>query len=405
MFRKLLIVDDEPTNRQLVVEMLGRQAYHFVQASNGEECLALAEQEKPDMIIMDWQMPRVDGMEALRRLKVIPDLMDIPVLFMSGIMTTPVDLMAAMEEGAVDFLQKPFDRLTLRARVRNMLMLSEMAIELKQKFEQLESSTRMIEALFAGITHPLVYYTRRGVIMHYNKPFGDLLGTEEAQSLTGRLIHSFFSEKVQNVHIQKDTELMAQGGEMSYELSCDLSSADFLFSKKLHYNVDGSVAGIICSMTDITSLKRSHEQLMEAKKRELVSSTLRLIHASELNNRLISRLGDLQKHVDPTGVKIISEIVKQNHMAVSQSVWDDFEARFENVYESFYQTLNASYPDLTPGERKLCALLRLNISSKDIAAITNQNPNSVDMARYRLRKKLNLSPEDNLVDFLLKTDR
>ena len=78
--------------------------------------------------------------------------------------------------------------------------------------------------------------------------------------------------------------------------------------------------------------------------------------------------------------------------------------RFEQVYEVFYKRLMEQFPDLTPGERKLCALLRLNVSSKDIAAITFQNPQSVDMARYRLRKKLNLTGEDNLVDFLTKID-
>jgi DNA-binding CsgD family transcriptional regulator len=59
------------------------------------------------------------------------------------------------------------------------------------------------------------------------------------------------------------------------------------------------------------------------------------------------------------------------------------------------------FPDLTTGEKKMCALLRLNLSSKDIASITFQNPQSVDMARYRLRKKMDLKKEENLIDFLM----
>jgi DNA-binding CsgD family transcriptional regulator len=63
------------------------------------------------------------------------------------------------------------------------------------------------------------------------------------------------------------------------------------------------------------------------------------------------------------------------------------------------------FPALTPNERKLCALLRSGLSSKDIAILTFQNPQSVDVARYRLRKKLNMANEENLSDFLLSIEK
>jgi DNA-binding CsgD family transcriptional regulator len=92
-------------------------------------------------------------------------------------------------------------------------------------------------------------------------------------------------------------------------------------------------------------------------------------------------------------------------MNMSEQIWNDFETRFENAFDSFYTALLEKFPGLTPNERKLCALLRSGLSSKDIAMLTFQNPQSVDVARYRLRKKLNLVNDENLIDFLLRIDK
>jgi CheY-like chemotaxis protein len=124
MHKKILVTDDDTLNIALIREMLGARNFRFLEAMNGVECVELAQKEHPDLIIMDWQMPKMNGMEALRHLKANPETEEIPVLMATGIMNSPENLVTAMEEGAVDFLRKPFDRLELRARVRNMLLPS-----------------------------------------------------------------------------------------------------------------------------------------------------------------------------------------------------------------------------------------------------------------------------------------
>jgi DNA-binding CsgD family transcriptional regulator len=94
--------------------------------------------------------------------------------------------------------------------------------------------------------------------------------------------------------------------------------------------------------------------------------------------------------------EIISEL-KQN---LDETSWREFEYRFARVHESFYDTLDAQFPDLTPAERKVCAMLKLNMSSKEIAAITMVRPESVDTARSRIRKKLDIDKDENLTEFL-----
>ena len=202
-------------------------------------------------------------------------------------------------------------------------------------------------------------------------------------------------------HRDHDRELIESKVDKTYESRFVLLERDYIFSKTLYYKSEKNPEGILCMLTDITELKLAHNEIMESKKRELTSSALRLIHLSEMNNNLISDLEKITEYTTKKGSELIRNTISKFNNNATGSVWKEFETRFENVYESFYERLNQLFPDLTPGEKKLCALLRLNLTSKDIAALTFQNPQSVDMARYRLRKKFNLEKDENLVDFLM----
>lgn len=81
--------------------------------------------------------------------------------------------------------------------------------------------------------------------------------------------------------------------------------------------------------------------------------------------------------------------------------WEQFAVHFDKVHSDFLITLKDRYPNLTPSELKLCAYLRLNLCSKEIAQIMNISIKSVELARYRLRKKLQIQPDVNLYNFLL----
>ena len=81
--------------------------------------------------------------------------------------------------------------------------------------------------------------------------------------------------------------------------------------------------------------------------------------------------------------------------------WTDFNAHFESINATFYNRIKQEYPDISPNDLKLCALIKLNLSIKEMSAILNISPNSVKTARYRLRKKLRLNTEDNLTEFIL----
>jgi DNA-binding CsgD family transcriptional regulator len=108
---------------------------------------------------------------------------------------------------------------------------------------------------------------------------------------------------------------------------------------------------------------------------------------------------DLGKN--PASGKVNMIIKKIDRSIDTEQQWQVFESHFENVHEEFLNRIKAKYPDLSPRELKLCAYLRLNISSKEIANLMNISVRGVEISRYRLRKKLGLDHETNLTDFIL----
>ncbi len=85
--------------------------------------------------------------------------------------------------------------------------------------------------------------------------------------------------------------------------------------------------------------------------------------------------------------------------------WNNFKLYFENVHREFFIRLNQDFPDLTPNELKLAALIRLNLNIKESALILGISPESVKTARYRLRKKLNLEQETSILNFFLELEQ
>lgn len=401
--KKVLLVDDEPLNLKLYEKMLKEHKFEISTASNGKECLEKVYSIFPDLVILDWNMPVMDGIEALETLKKDELTRDIPVLMITGVMTSSEDLAYAMGVGAVDFLKKPFDKQELNARVRNILMLAESQNELKRQNNRLEDQNLFVASLIESIPHPVVYCSLEGILHSCNKAFEQLSG-QTKDELIDRSIYRLFKGEEVAFHVQKDMELIQNRQALSYEKNGFEGTQIFLISKNLVFDRQKQPAGIVSVFTDITAVKQANEQVLNAKKAELISGAVRLMNASELNSNLI---GDLQKHFPFAGKEtqdIIRQIESKYRMSANDQIWSDFESRFESAFDSFYKRLLEKFPALTPNERKLCALLRSGLSSKDIAILTFQNPQSVDVARYRLRKKLNLTNEENLTDFLLSVE-
>ncbi len=117
---RVLLVEDEPAQRTVLAYNLEAEGFAVTQADNGEDAMVLVDEEDPDIIILDWMMPKVSGIEVCRRLKMRPDTRGIPIIMLSA-RAEEVDRIRGLETGADDYVIKPYSVLELMARARAQL--------------------------------------------------------------------------------------------------------------------------------------------------------------------------------------------------------------------------------------------------------------------------------------------
>lgn len=140
------------------------------------------------------------------------------------------------------------------------------------------------------------------------------------------------------------------------------------------------------------------------KNKELANATLHLIQKNKSLTKLKDELNHFIKshsseNLDMHGINRLKKRINKD--LKNEKNWDLFNTYFDDVHQDFIDRLKKEYSDLTPKELRLCSYLRMNISTKEIAPLMNISIRGVEISRYRLRKKLNLSHDTNLVDFIL----
>jgi len=129
---RVLVIDDCIDLHRLLKVRLGAEGHELFESTSGEHGLESARKIDPDVILLDLEMPGLDGFEVLRKLKEEPRLQDVPVIVVSG-QQEPGDKVTAFDLGAIDFVGKPFDMAELRARVRSALRLNSLMKMLAQR--------------------------------------------------------------------------------------------------------------------------------------------------------------------------------------------------------------------------------------------------------------------------------
>jgi hypothetical protein len=144
------------------------------------------------------------------------------------------------------------------------------------------------------------------------------------------------------------------------------------------------------------------ESELSIKNKELTVNLIALIKKNEMLSSISDQLIRLERETKGTEAKdVITQLSQILRTSTDNKMLSEFSARFQEIHAGFYEKLLKSYPDLTQNELKLCAFLRLNMTTKDISELTGQILPSIDQARYRLRKKLGIAnSETNLVTFL-----
>jgi two-component system, cell cycle response regulator DivK len=120
MSKRILVVEDQEDNRQIIRDMLTATDYELTEAANGEEALAAVARERPDLILMDIQLPGIDGYEATRRIKADPSLNSIPIIAVTSYALSGEE-QKARAAGCDDYVAKPYSPRLFLAKIRELL--------------------------------------------------------------------------------------------------------------------------------------------------------------------------------------------------------------------------------------------------------------------------------------------
>jgi len=136
------------------------------------------------------------------------------------------------------------------------------------------------------------------------------------------------------------------------------------------------------------------------KNTQLASTTMHLVQKGEILGKVKEQMLKLKKQTDADELKNIIRTLSEEDRLDDR--WEQFSIHFDTVHSGFLATLKSKFTNITPNELKLCAYLRMNLSTKEIAQLMNISVRGVEISRYRLRKKLGLSTDTNLFDFLMQ---
>ncbi len=153
------------------------------------------------------------------------------------------------------------------------------------------------------------------------------------------------------------------------------------------------------------NIKKQSEQKIEQlnedltlKERELTSKMIFINQKNQILEKLIEELDELKK--TEVSAQSIQHLQLQLKQELSPNAWKEFETQFNEVHPGFQSRLLTGYPDLTPAERRLCSFIRLDMNTREISSLSGQSIKSIEVARTRIRRKLNIPHEHNLANFI-----
>ena len=163
---RILIVDDNETNRDILIARLGTHGYDLLQAADGEEAIEVAKKSFPDLILLDVMMPKLDGIEATKQIKADASLPFTPIILVTA-KTDTKDVITGLEAGADEYLTKPVDQTSLVARVKSMLRIKELHDKVATQAADLAKWNATLEQ---RVTDQLAVIERAGRLKRFLAP-------------------------------------------------------------------------------------------------------------------------------------------------------------------------------------------------------------------------------------------
>jgi len=263
----ILIADDEKYNVVLIERMLlqDKNEYKVIVATNGKDAYELAVKYQPDLILMDWDMPEMTGITALKELKLNYITRNIPVIMQTG-MASSENLQQALDAGAIDYVRKPYDKIELMARIRSALILHESLREInyhKQRIEAHTDELNKLSIIIKQTANVAILINPDGELEWANQSFETLYGfslTEFIDKYGSNYLEASFNKE----NVQRNYKLLLEKKEpITYITECKVKNGFKWIQTTLTPIFDGDkIEKIIAIETDVTKEKTFEQELI-----------------------------------------------------------------------------------------------------------------------------------------------
>ncbi|MBD2326321.1 response regulator [Alkalinema sp. FACHB-956] len=333
----ILIVDDTPTNIDVIRETLEEEGFEVAIAISGERAIQQVKQEIPDLILLDIMMPGMDGFETCQQLKSIPLVQNIPIIFMTALSDTE-NKVKALELGAVDYVTKPFETREVLARVKTHLKLYRLTQKLEQEVNHKVSALQNIQMqLIQSEKMSALGNLVAGVAHEINNPIGFLNGSiNNAQDYVQALLE--YIAWAQKHHSHSSSVIL----EKAQEIDLEFIAADF---PKLLDSMMGATHRIAAISTSLRSFSRADtEYKVSANLHEGIDSTLLILKYRLKANEYRPAIAVLQNYGEIPEIPCFPGQLNQVFMNILANAIDMFD---EMAQSQSFATLKANPQQIT----------------------------------------------------------
>lgn len=277
---EILIVDDTPDNLRLLAKILSDQGYRIRLAPNGKRALAIAEDNIPDLILLDIMMPQMNGYIVCERFKANETTRDIPVIFLSAL-NEVMDKVKAFKVGGVDYITKPFQPEEVLVRVKTHIALRNTQQQLKLQNDQLRQSQETLRKLSRAVEQSgstIVITALDGTIEFVNPAFSKVTGYT-AEELIGQNPRVLKSDKMVSAVYENLWATIAHGDVWHGELLNRKKNGELYWESATISPIKdeaGTITHYVAVKDDITDRKRAEKTIAKANKR--MQAELSLAH-------------------------------------------------------------------------------------------------------------------------------
>ncbi len=413
---KILVIDDEPALQKAMQKALKNENYDIIFADNGLEGFEQLKKEKPNLVLLDLRMPKLDGLGFLEKINIKPDD-PYSVVIITG-HGNDREVERSFELGVNFFLHKPLSLVEVRCLARRCLEIKAVEKELREHRHSLEklvtqrtkaliSQVRFQQNLIDSIPVPVYFKDTDLNYLGCNRAFEETLGFTK-EHIVGKTVHDILPEKLARVHHQKDLQLLQAGEIKYYEVSSAYPNGrkhDLLVFKALFHNKNGSVEGLIGTNLDISERKQAQLQLeLHAEELENANTALRVLlkqvneNKTDMESKVLDNFARLVNPYLDTLKANLANTPQQEYIKVIQE-------NIKKITSAFSQILSSSYIGLSPREIQVADLVRHGRTNKESAGVLNVSLNAVEFHRNNLRRKLGIQNKKvNLRTYLLSMD-